>query len=220
MSFFFSRSIGLASSPNFSSVNIMEHNFTKYHFDGQRDNEQILLVLHRHWFDILSQFFIVIVMLLLFFGSYGLTAFFYTDFSNPALQILFAFIRNLFFIFTWITFFIIWIDYYFDVWIVTDQRIVNIEQKGLFARETSELRLEKIQDVATVVHGVIPTFLNYGDLEVQTAAEQEKFLFKNIPNPYAVKDMIMKLQEKIEHDEDSQFTEMLSQKIHHDGDEA
>ena len=198
----------------------MEHSFTKYHFDGQRDNEQILLVLHRHWFDILSQFSLVFVMILLLFGSYGLTSFFYTDFSNPIFQTLFAFLRNLFFIFTWIIFFIIWIDYYFDVWIVTNQRIVNIEQQGLFARETSELRLEKIQDVTTDVNGIIPTFLNYGNIEVQTAGEQEKFIFKNIPDPYAVKDLIMKLQEKIEHDENTQFTEMLSQKIHHNDDEA
>ncbi len=198
----------------------MEHLFTKYHFDGQRSDEEILLVLHRHWFDILSQFFIIFVMLVLFFGSYGLTAFFYGSFDDQSLRPLFAFMRNLFFIFTWITFFIIWIDYYFDVWIVTDQRIVNIEQNGLFARETSELRLEKIQDVATDVRGLIPTFLNYGNIEVQTAAEQEKFIFKNIPDPYAVKDLIMKLQKKFEHTEDVEFTEMLSKKIHHDGDEA
>ena len=198
----------------------MENSFTKYHFDGQRADEQILLVLHRHWFDILSQFFIVFVMLVLLFGSYGFTSFFFANFGDPSYQTPFTFLRNLFLIFTWITFFIIWIDYYFDVWIVTDQRIVNIEQNGLFARETSELRLEKIQDVATDVHGVIPTFLNYGNIEVQTAAEHEKFLFKNIPDPYAVKDLIMKLQKKFEHTEDVEFTVMLSKKIHHDGDEA
>ena len=198
----------------------MEHSFSKYHFDGQREDEQILLVLHRHWFDILSQFFIILAMLLLFFGSYGLTAFFYADIDIQTFSTLFAFLRNLFFTFIWITFFIIWIDYYLDVWIVTEQRIINIEQKGLFARTTSELRLEKIQDVATNVKGVIPTFLNYGDVEIQTAAEQEKFLFRNIPDPYAVKDLIMKLQKKFEKSEDVEFTEMLSKKIHHDGDET
>lgn len=199
---------------------MLKTSFTKYHFDGQRSDENILLVLHRHWFDILSQFFIILIMLVLLFGSYGFTAVFFNSFSDRSLQLLFAFMRNLFFIFIWITFFIIWIDYYFDVWIITDQRIVNIEQNGLFARTTSELRLEKIQDVATDVKGVIPTFLNYGNLEVQTAAEQEKFLFRNIPDPYAVKDLIMKLQKGFEHQEDVEFTEMLNRKIHHDGDEA
>ena len=101
---------------------------------------------------------------------------------------------------------------------MTDKRIVNIEQKGLFARETSELQLEKIQDVATDVKGVIPTFLNYGTIEVQTAGEQEKFIFKDIPDPYAVKDLIMQLQKKFEQQENVEFSRMLSEKIHHDND--
>jgi uncharacterized membrane protein YdbT with pleckstrin-like domain len=132
------------------------------------------------------------------------------------MESLFAFIRNLFFIFTWITFFIIWIDYYFDVWIVTNQRIVNIEQKGMFSRVVSELELEKIQDVTTDVRGVIPTFLNYGDLMVQTAAERERFRFRKVPDPYAVKDLIMKLQNELEDKEENEFGEMLKEKIHHE----
>jgi uncharacterized membrane protein YdbT with pleckstrin-like domain len=190
--------------------------FTRYHFNGQNPDEKILRVLHRHWFDIASQFFAILGMLLLFFGSYYLTAYLYPNLRDPILQNLFSFLRNLFFIVIWIVFFIIWIDYYFDIWIVTDKRIVNIEQKGLFAREVSELQLEKIQDVTIDVRGVIPTFLNYGDIQVQTAGKEEKFLFHNIPDPYAMKDTIMNLQKKFEHREDVEFTDMLSKKIHHD----
>lgn len=196
----------------------MKNNFNKYHFDGQARDEQILLVLHRHWFDILSQLFIILLMLAILFSSYWISALVHPALDDPLYQNLFSFLRNLFFIFIWMTFFLIWIDYYFDVWIVTDRRIVNIEQKALFSRETSELRLEKIQDVTTDVRGIIPTFLNYGDLLVQTAAEKEKFLFHNIPDPYEVKDLIMRLQKKFEHRENVEFTEMLSKKIHHDDD--
>lgn len=188
--------------------------FTQYHFDGQKNNEKILAVLHRHWFDILIQFLVVFLMLLLLAGSYLLPAFFYSGFQGKELASFYAFLRNLFFLFIWMTFFVIWIDYYLDVWIVTDQRIVNIEQKGLFARVVSELELENIQDITTDVHGVIPTFLNYGNLYVQTAAEMERFLFRNIPNPYAVKDLVMNLQKKFERREEHQFGEMLREKIH------
>lgn len=192
----------------------MNHRFTRYHFKGQKAGEEILTVLHRHWFDVLSQFFIVFLMLILFLGSYGLSFFYYDSLANPELVILFAFIRNLFFILIWLTFFVIWIDYYFDVWIVTNERIINIEQKGLFSKIVSELELEKIQDVTTDVKGIIPTFLNYGDLIVQTAAEQERFFFHNIPDPYAVKDLVMKLQKKLETREENEFGEMLRKKIH------
>lgn len=194
----------------------MKQTLTKYHFDGQRSDEKVLQVLHRHWFDILIQFMLVFFMLILLFGSFGLFLLFYTTFESRDFKNLLFFSQNLFFIFIWMTSFIIWIDYYFDIWIVTDQRIINVEQKGLFVRETSELELEKIQDVATNVHGMISTFLNYGDIQVQTAGEQEKFLFYNIPDPYQVKDLIMKLQEKFEKQEENEFGELLNKKIHHE----
>jgi Bacterial PH domain len=192
----------------------MENVFSKYHFAGQKNNEKILAVLHRHWFDILTQFIVVFMMLLVLFGSYALSFIFYTTLSEPLFQNLTAFLRNLFFIFTWIIFFIIWIDYYLDVWIITDRRIINIEQKGFFSRIVSELELENIQDITTNVRGVIPTFFNYGHLYVQTAAEKERFIFRNIPNPYGIKDLIMNLQNKVEQQEENQFGEMLRKKIH------
>jgi hypothetical protein len=49
---------------------------------------------------------------------------------------------------------------------------------------------------------------------VQTAAEQERFLFHNIPDPYDVKNLIMNLQKKFESQEEEQFGEMLERKIH------
>jgi hypothetical protein len=188
--------------------------FTKYHFRGQEEKEKVLLVLHRHWFDISSQFLVVIGMLFLLLGSFIVLPRVFPAIDQGANHNLFLFLENLFFMLAWIILFLIWVDYYFDVWIVTDQRIVNIEQKGLFSRVVSELGLEKIQDITTDVKGVIPTFLNYGDLQVQTAAEQERFLFHNIPDPYEVKSVIMNFRERSEKREENQFGEMLRQKIH------
>lgn len=194
----------------------MEHLSAKYRFEGQKPGEKILLVLHRHWFDIVSQFIIILIMLGALFGSYAFSSRLYESFAAEDYRSLVAFARNLFFMLIWITFFIIWIDYYLDVWIVTDRRVVNIEQKGLFAREVSELELENIQDITSDVHGLIPTFLNYGDLFVQTAAEKERFIFHNIPDPYSVKDLIMNLQKKFEDREENEFGELIRKKIHHE----
>ena len=119
-------------------------------------------------------------------------------------------------VFAWMLSFLIFIDYYFDVWIVTNQRIVNIEQKGLFSRVTSELKLEKIQDISSDIKGLIPTILNFGDLLVQTAAEETKFKFRNIPDPNSVKDLIMNLQKKFMRQEESKFGELLRKKIYND----
>lgn len=193
----------------------MSDSLSKYHFDGQKTGEKIILVLHRHWFDILKQFAFVLAMLLLFFGAYFLYFYFFGTPADQEIKNLISFLENFFFIFMWMTFFIIWVDYYLDVWIVTDQRIINIEQKGLFSRVVSELEMENIQDITTEVKGIIPTFLNYGNLYVQTAAEMERFLFRNIPDPYSVKGIIMNLQNKVEKKEENEFGEMLKKKIKH-----
>ena len=47
-------------------------------------------------------------------------------------------------------FFRAWLDYYLDIWVITDERIVNIEQKGLFSREISTQQLYRIQDVTAL----------------------------------------------------------------------
>lgn len=72
------------------------------------------------------------------------------------------------------------IDYYLDVYIITNERIVNIEQNGFFKREISELHLHQIQDVSAKVNGFLPTIMHYGDVFIQTAAERENFVFANL----------------------------------------
>jgi hypothetical protein len=84
-------------------------------------------------------------------------------------------------------------DYWLDVWIVTTERVINTEQLGLFNRLVSEVHLEQIQDITSETRGFLETFLTYGDVYVQTAAERERFRFKNVNNPDDVKIAISEL---------------------------
>ncbi len=168
--------------------------FSRYHFRGQHDNEKILSVIHRHWFDIAVHYvFIAVIAVLLVGGT------FFVDtiermFGVTHLMPIVLFIDSIVVTFLWFYGFLIWIDYWLDVWIVTDQRVVNIEQKGLFSRHVSELHFHTVQDVTSKVQGIIPTILNYGDVEVQTAAEKTRFLFRHVPDPYAIKAMLVERQ--------------------------
>ncbi|MDO8565769.1 MAG: PH domain-containing protein [Candidatus Moranbacteria bacterium] len=170
-----------------------QNKFTRYHFQGQRDKEEILSVIHRHWFNILVHFLIIFIFTLFLLGSLFFLPLLFPEIINAANERFFAFAENTFLIFMWLFSFLLWVDYYFDVWVITNERIVNIEQKGLFVREISELDFSRIQDVTTTVEGVIPTILNFGDVFVQTAGEKERFVFRQIPDPYRVKDSIMQL---------------------------
>ena len=177
------------------------YTFSRYHFQGQHENEQILQVIHRHWFNITVH--LVIVFLLSFFllGSFTFFSLLFPDITDGQNQAFFAFIQSTLLLFMWIYGFLVWIDYYFDVWVVTNERIVNIEQKGLFNRRISELRFSRVQDVTATVDGLIPTMLNFGDVNVQTAAEEERFVFRQVGDPFAVKDRVMTLSRQSTQDD-------------------
>ncbi|HCU70736.1 MAG TPA: hypothetical protein DIC35_03190 [Candidatus Moranbacteria bacterium] len=158
------------------------------------ENENTIAVIHRHWFDILKNFFLILLMILFLAGINFLLPSLFPILEFGEYHSMLVLFEISFSMLILILFFLIWIDYYFDVWIITNKRIINIEQKGLFSREISELELDKIQDVSAHVSGIIPTFLDYGDVFVQTAGERERFIFKKISAPYATKDLIMSLE--------------------------
>lgn len=102
-----------------------------------------------------------------------------------------TFVYFLWLLVLWIIFFIQWTNYFLDVWHITEKRIIDIEQKNLFHREVSNLRFDKIQDVTVEVRGLMATIFKYGDIRVQTAAENSStFVMKNATHPEKVRQLI------------------------------
>jgi hypothetical protein len=162
-----------------------------FYFSSKYPNEKILFVIHRHWFNILIQYIPIFIILTLMVFSFLFYPSLIEDITLPGAQIIFFFLQTFLLLIIWIYGFMIWFDYYLDIWIITSERIVNVEQKGLFSRQVSELQFQFIQDVSTEVQGLFPTVLNYGDVTVQTAAEQSNFIFRSVGNPYKIKGDIM-----------------------------
>jgi hypothetical protein len=86
--------------------------------------------------------------------------------------------------------------YYLNVQIVTNERIVDIDQSGLLRHETSELHMQKIEDVTTEIVGPMANFFNYGNIYVQTAGERNKFSFESVANPHGLAKAILELYER------------------------
>ena len=191
----------------------MMNNFSKPHLKDFNDTETIVKVIHRNWFYLLQQFTAVFVGAMLFFIAIFYLPILFPAIFNEQYRQLTAFLENFFMLAIWVYSFLIWVDYYFDIWIITTERIINIEQKGMFTRSVSELRFSKIQDITAEVMGFLPTIINYGDVKVQTAGEEEEFLFRTVSDPYEVKNIIMGLQRKVEENKEENFGEMLKEKI-------
>ena len=173
----------------------------RHHFQGQHENERVLRIIHRHWFNIVIQFIFVVLCSFFILGSLSALPLLFPDMIDAGAVPFFHFIQNTLFLFLWLFGFLVWIDYYFDVWIITNERIVNIEQKGLFNRHISELRFSRVQDVTASVDGLVPTMLNFGDVYVQTASEEDHFIFRQVGDPFAVKDEVMRLARQATRDD-------------------
>lgn len=96
----------------------------------------------------------------------------------------------------WIGFCIVYTDYYLDVWILTNQRLIDIEQKGLFWRDVATLRIEKIVDVRVTVSGLFPSMFGYGNVHIQSAGAEKEFSIYFVNNPQYVKDLILREQQR------------------------
>lgn len=183
--------------------------YEEFHFPGQLENENIILFLRRHWFIFLKRLLLIIAAIIILLFVYFTFSALNSNFSESEYHNLLLFGESLAILFIWNFFFILWLDYYLDAWIVTNERIINIEQRGFFNRDISELKLTKIQDVTSEIIGVIPTLLNYGNIYVQTAGKEERFNFCQIPNPNYVKNVIVELQEKERQSEEKELGEVI-----------
>ena len=82
--------------------------------------------------------------------------------------------------------------YYLNLWILTDQRIVEITQHGYFNRQVSSLLLNRVQDITTEVEGALFSLLDIGNIHVQSAGAEDVFHMNGISDPDVMRDLILK----------------------------
>lgn len=165
-------------------------------FPGQYPDENILLIKRRHPITQLGLAIYILAMFLLPVFLYLVLNFFWQIPLSGILLKLFLFATSLYLLFLLVVSFYMLIDYYLDVWIVTNQRIISIEQKGLFKRTVTELRYNRIEDITSEVEGLINTYFQFGDILIQTAAESERMILKQVPNPVETRRIIAEAYKK------------------------
>src|SRR3989344_910734 len=136
---------------------------TKNSFEGQLPDEKTLKVVRMHWFTLVRQgvfmfFAFIPILVMIFTAGYSL---------EGDLQKFFLFLSSMLFLYWWYWVFYMATMYYLNIWIITDHRLIESEQLGMFRRNYTELNLTKIQDVSVNVEGFFETMLNIGTLEVK-----------------------------------------------------
>lgn len=166
-------------------------------FETREDEEQVILFLRKHFITNLPWVFVSIVM------------FCVPSFVN-ILGILDSIPANFRFIFILIWYLITmaytlesFLTWFFNVYIVTDERIIDIDFYNLTYKEVSDANLDKIEDVTYKMGGVIRTLFNYGDVLIQTAAEVTNFDFLAVPYP----DKVVKVLQDLRMEEQQEVIE-------------
>ncbi len=163
-------------------------------FDNQYEGEEIILILRRHPITNLSW---VIAILIMFFAPLTLKFFPLFESFPPRYQ----FVFTLFWYLITLAFFLeSFLSWYFNVYIVTDERILDFDFHSLIYKEISDAEIEAIQDVTIRQGGLLATFFNYGTIFIQTAAEKPQFEFESVPHPDKIAKVLqqLRLEEKQE----------------------
>jgi len=127
-------------------------------FDGQREDEEVEIVFRRHIIALRKGFYLLLIP----FAVCSIPALvwpvdlrlFYLAFAGLGIGLLLFAYQ--------------WVGWYYTYFILTDQRLRQVSQKGLFGRSIIDLGLTKIQNVSYNVPGFTGELFGFGTIVIQT----------------------------------------------------
>jgi uncharacterized membrane protein YdbT with pleckstrin-like domain len=150
-------------------------------FSGQRQGERVLSAVKNHPFVLFFPGLKAVVVLVA-----GISVYLFWPSQYSGMVILIAILV------AFAIFFRAYFDYSQSVLVITNQRVINVDQNGFWKRKITETEINKIQDVSSETSGLFRTMLKFGDLVIRTAgvSQGSEIVAKNIANPYQVQQKI------------------------------
>jgi hypothetical protein len=156
--------------------------------DIQDKDEQIILVLRQHLITQVRELFIILGVIVLipallsFSGFLGVLPLkFIGAFNIFWLVLAFGMIAKTF---------LIW---FFNVYIITDERVIDVDFTSMISHDVSSAKIENIEDVTASTAGPLAAVFDYGTILIQTAGEKTVFEFGNVPQPSKVTKLLNEL---------------------------
>lgn len=169
-------------------------------FPTQRNVERIFIICRRHIVDFfpflainIALFFVpIIIFIVLFSNIVGVI-------STASVELREVIIVGTmsYYLSIAVIFLTGWITYYYDSFIVTNNRIIEVVQNGLFSRNIHELAYDQIEDVSYSTEGVMATLFGAGNIEIQTAGTQRNFVIRSIAKPQISTEIIQQISLQI-----------------------
>lgn len=172
-------------------------------FYGEDADEQIVLVLRRSLITNFRWLFLGIIALLAPW-VFSTVLIVLGDTSIKDVPYSLTFIGISLWILFWSAYlYVNFLNWFYNVHIVTNWRIVDMDFSGFLHRDITEAPLRTIQDVTHQISGFVPVIFNYGHIIIQTAGENQQIDFHNVPKPARAADIISDLVATL-HKEDEQ----------------
>ncbi len=140
-------------------------------FEGQREGEELVFVFRRHIIAMRKGFY----LFLLCFGLSSIPPLIWQTNIQILLVPLAGFTIGLV---AFLYHFMIW---YFTVYIVSDQRIRQVTQRGFFGKDVVDLKLSKIQNIGYTIPGFSGEIFKFGTIVIQTYVGD--LVIKNVEDP-------------------------------------
>lgn len=150
-------------------------------FPGQHDHEEVLLVFRHHLMSMRKS--IIVSMFTIVIALVPATIW-------PGSELALQFLGVLSFI-ALVYFFWGWIGWYYSVYIATNERIIEVHQRGFFDRKVTEFGLDKVQNINYHVKGVQAVLFRYGTIAVRTYVGD--LIMRGIHNPVGIQEKLVKI---------------------------
>lgn len=172
------------ASPVPDTPPVPEADFVNRNFKGQQKNEVVLCFCRKHWIAlfphmvIFTMIFIVPFLLLAFTPGETLERIF----SPSAYRVLAAVILAVM-TYYFHRFFLRCFTYYLQILIITNFRVIQLDQTLFFKHNRDSIDLPEIQDIVIQRRGLFQTVLNYGELTITLSSAHATKVLSRIPNP-------------------------------------
>ncbi len=156
---------------------------------GKESDENVILVVRSHWFRYIQ--YIVTSALVLILPT--VVALLIPSLSGNATLLIAVFLTSVLLSMSLAMYsFLMW---YYNVNIITDKRVIDLDFNSIFSHTSSEARLEKIEDVTSHQSGAFTNILDIGTVHIQTAGANAFIEFDDVPKPREIQDILSDLLE-------------------------
>ncbi len=141
--------------------------------ENLRSGEKVDIVLRRHW------------IAFAFLGIYAAGGVLFTIvlFSVLGSSAAIYLMVTIFWMYYSLFLYISWLNYELDVFILTNNRIVCIEQKTFLNRAVGETTLDKVQEVSIETKWLLANLFDFGTLKILTSGSSPSFDMTFSPHP-------------------------------------